>query len=191
MKYKDDGRDLVTVADFVALHVTFPFINAWVTYQIVYVASIALCAMCPDQGMPNSPNDWYFCQRYVTPDAARFYYILCVEPSKAAFLLIFIEMSIYITYYKDVMFSLLTLVNFVGMLIVSQEQLAQESVFADQASSSSYVAKTHQISNWLIVMVVLNVIWLVVTVITDFDSAFYRKAFVYKRRVDKALLKQR
>jgi hypothetical protein len=40
-------------------------------------------------------------------------------------------------------------------------------------------------------MVVLNVIWLVVTIFADFDSAFYRKAFVYKRRVDKALLKQK
>lgn len=45
--------------------------------------------------------------------------MLCVEPSKVAFFLILIEMSIYITYYKDVMFSLLTLVNFVGMLIIS------------------------------------------------------------------------
>lgn len=34
-------------------------------------------------------------------------------------MLIFVEMSLYLTYYKDVVFSLLTLVNFVGMLIVS------------------------------------------------------------------------
>lgn len=40
-------------------------------------------------------------------------------------------------------------------------------------------------------MVVFNVIWLIVTIFVDFDSVFYRKAFVYKRRVDKALLKQR
>jgi len=124
VKYKDDGRDLVTVADFVALHVTFPFINAWVSYQIVYVSSIALCAMCPDKGAKGSKDDWSFCKKYVTADTARFYYILCVQPSKAAFALIFVEMSLYLTYYKDVIFSLLTLVNFVGMLIVSYEQLS-------------------------------------------------------------------
>jgi hypothetical protein len=78
VKYKDDGRDLVTVADFVALHVTFPFINAWVSYQLVYVSMIALCAMCPDRGAEGSLDDWKFCKKYLTPDASRFYYILCV-----------------------------------------------------------------------------------------------------------------
>jgi hypothetical protein len=57
--------------------------------------------------------------------------------------------------------------------------------------NTSLQAKTKQIAGWLIAMVVLNVIWLVVTIFADFDSAFYRKAFVYKRRVDKALLKQK
>ena len=38
---------------------------------------------------------------------------------------------------------------------------------------------------------VMNVIWLVVTLVTDFDSAFYRKASVYKRRVDKAAAKRK
>ena len=31
-KYKDDGRDLVNMIDFVCIHCTFPAINAWVTY---------------------------------------------------------------------------------------------------------------------------------------------------------------
>jgi hypothetical protein len=38
-------------------------------------------------------------------------------------------------------------------------------------------------------MVTLNAVWLTVTLLSDFDSAFYRKAFVYKRRVEKALKK--
>jgi len=45
---------------------------------------------------------------------------MTVEPSKVAFVFIFVEMSIYLTYYKDVMFSLATLSNFVGMLIISK-----------------------------------------------------------------------
>jgi hypothetical protein len=32
VKYKDDGRDVVTVFDFISIHVTFSVINAWMTY---------------------------------------------------------------------------------------------------------------------------------------------------------------
>jgi len=110
--------------------------------------------------------------------------MMTVEPSKVAFMLIFVEMSIYITYYKDVMFSLVTLANFVGMLIVSREQETQEQKANGMAG---LLQTTKQIRVWLIVMVTLNSVWLVVTLLSDFDSAFYRKAFVYKRRVDKAL----
>lgn len=69
VKYKDDGRDVVTVADFISIHITFPFIHAWVSYQIVYVFMIALCAMCPDRGEEGSPNDWYFCFDVQTHDS--------------------------------------------------------------------------------------------------------------------------
>ena len=32
VKYKDDGRELVTISDFVTIQVCFPAINAWITY---------------------------------------------------------------------------------------------------------------------------------------------------------------
>ena len=32
VKYKDDGRDVVTMFDFISIHVTFSVINAWMTY---------------------------------------------------------------------------------------------------------------------------------------------------------------
>lgn len=32
LKYKDDGRDVVSVIDFITIHVTFPAINAWISY---------------------------------------------------------------------------------------------------------------------------------------------------------------
>jgi hypothetical protein len=119
VKYKDDGRDVVTMIDFLSIHVTFPYISAWVTYQIVYTASIALCALCPDEGSSISPNDMAFCAKFQTTDVKRFYYYLTVETSKVAFVLIFVEMSIYLTYYKDIVFSFTTLVNYTGMFIVS------------------------------------------------------------------------
>ena len=40
-------------------------------------------------------------------------------------------------------------------------------------------------------MVSLNSLWLLVTLITDYDCALYRKAFIYKRRVDRALKRQK
>ena len=123
VKYKDDGRDLVTGWDFVTIHVTFPFINAWVSYQIVYVATVAFCALCPDAGSANSVSDWYFCENYQTSDSTLFYYFLTAQISKVLFFLIFVEMSIYITYYKDVMYALVTLVDYVGMFVVCRMQL--------------------------------------------------------------------
>ena len=32
VKYKDDGRELVNMYDFITIQVTFPSINCWVTY---------------------------------------------------------------------------------------------------------------------------------------------------------------
>jgi len=42
-----------------------------------------------------------------------------VEPSIVFFIIIFVEMSIYITYFKDVVYATVTLMNFSGMLWVS------------------------------------------------------------------------
>ena len=36
VKYRDDGRELVSFVDFVTIHVTFPILNAWLTYQTLY-----------------------------------------------------------------------------------------------------------------------------------------------------------
>ena len=40
-----------------------------------------------------------------------------------AFILIFVEMGIFITYYKDVVFSTITLLNFCGMYYNSYKKL--------------------------------------------------------------------
>lgn len=32
VKYSDDGRELVSFVDFVTIHVTFPVLNAWLSY---------------------------------------------------------------------------------------------------------------------------------------------------------------
>ena len=52
-----------------------------------------------------------------------YYYEFLASTSWVAFLIILIEMSIYLTYYKDVIFSMVTLVEFAGMLHVNRLQL--------------------------------------------------------------------
>ena len=37
----------------------------------------------------------------------------------------------------------------------------------------------------------MTVIWVLVTLITDFQSVFYRKAIIYKRRIDTELEKRK
>ena len=46
VKYKDDGRDVVTVADFITIHVTFPVMNAWVTYQMYFSMIATITTIC-------------------------------------------------------------------------------------------------------------------------------------------------
>ena len=36
VKYKDDGRELVGIVEFITIHVTFPVINAWSSYIVAY-----------------------------------------------------------------------------------------------------------------------------------------------------------
>ena len=46
-----------------------------------------------------------------------------VFPSKIAFCVIFIEMAVFIAYYKDIIFSTITLINFCGMYYNSYKKL--------------------------------------------------------------------
>ena len=46
LKYKDDGRDVVSWLDFVTIHMTFPLINAWVSYQLYYCLMITITTAC-------------------------------------------------------------------------------------------------------------------------------------------------
>ena len=46
VKYKDDGRDIVSFLDFVTIHVTFPSINAWISYQLYYSVALTSTVVC-------------------------------------------------------------------------------------------------------------------------------------------------
>ena len=134
-----------------------------------------------------------------------------VTPSKVAFILIFVEMAIFITYYKDVIFAITTLTNFIGMYYTSQRKLPEadrhwffnhnkyralfsltEEQFAASDPTDGLPVKTDfnspkVIRNWLTGFMLLNIIFVVTTLVTDWRTCFYRKASQYKRRVDSAV----
>ncbi len=47
VKYKDDGRELVGIVEFITIHVTFPVLNAWISYQLAYQFIVLLAESCP------------------------------------------------------------------------------------------------------------------------------------------------
>ena len=122
-KYKDDGRDLVNMIDFISIHCTFPAMNAWISYQTLYVLFMTMAAICPNEYTDKEGDLLKICDSYKSLDKDLYYYVLMVSPSKIAFIVIFVEMAVFIAYYKDVVFSLITLVNFCGMYYNSYKKL--------------------------------------------------------------------
>ena len=209
-KYKDDGRDLVSGVDFVSIHCTFPAMNAWVTYQTLYVFLMTLSAVCPEKAQSWQKNlsyDW--CNKWQGLDENLYYYAMLVIPSKVCFILIFVEMAIFITYYKDVVFAFITFTNFCGMYYNSYKKLDDAdkhwiwSTRDDPAQSAEIKSLDHPllkasedhtdfnspqiIHNWLIGLVFFNLLWIAVTLVADWRTCFYRKAAQYKRRVETAI----
>jgi hypothetical protein len=48
-----------------------------------------------------------------------------------------------------------------------------------------------KICHWLTAFSIMNFVWILVTIITDYNSVFYRKAIIYKKRVDDELQSRR
>ena len=90
---------------------------------MLYVFFMTIAAVCPEQANPKAQNIAAWCSKYQTLDEDFYYYTMMVVPSKVAFVLIFTEMAIFITYYKDVVFAFITLVNFCGMYYNSYKKL--------------------------------------------------------------------
>lgn len=73
-----------------------------------------------------------------------------------------IEMCIYLAYFKDIIFSLVTLMNYVGLLLYqTQHKMFNQSIVT-----------------CLITMISMTGVFILFTLIHDYDKAFYLK---YKR----------
>ena len=96
IKYEDDGRDYVSFKEYLAIHVTFSILYSCLSYYVAYSISLFVKDFITKHN--------YFMLDYNTLNVLL---MLCFE----------VEMVIYLTYYKDVIFALITLTNFVGMYI--------------------------------------------------------------------------
>ena len=123
------------------------------------------------------------------------------------------EASINITYYKDCVFGSCILLNYIGMLWVNvrekdnlikfgngiTEAPTYSSVFSnDQSTKDIKLINTafkplnaDIICYWLMSFAVITLIFILVTLISDWNTVFYRKAIIYKRRVDDELASRR
>jgi hypothetical protein len=100
IKYKDDGRDYVSALEFLSIHMTFSILHSWVTYFTIFNFFQSI-----DQIIRlNSDSDII---QYVSVDVL----------AEICFFIILVEMCIYLAYYKDIIFSLATLINFVGIYV--------------------------------------------------------------------------
>ena len=129
LKYKDDGRDVVSFIDFVTIHGTFPAINAWISYQMYYYVTITVTTVCDTTYFDDLTTD--YCANYLAvrdkhdPHSNEtkylYFYSILVTPSLIAFALLFVESSINVTYYKDCVFALTSFFMFIGMYWVNRK----------------------------------------------------------------------
>lgn len=74
-------------------------------------------------------------------------------------LVMMIELCIYLAYYKDVIFATISLVNYVGMYIYNKE----------------FGYFQHYITNTLIAFISITSCFIFLTLLYDYDKAFYMK----------------
>ena len=116
-------------------------------------------------------------------------------------------MSINLTYFKDCVFAIVTFCNYFGMLWANFQYTSKKYIDPVYGSTSAHynewqytmepalsneeedtwkirVAKNADDTvNWLYGMMACTTVWIIVTLVTDCKSVFYRKAVVYRRMV--------
>jgi hypothetical protein len=136
IKYLDDGRDYVSIKEFFSVHCTFSVINSWTTYFLCYNLFVYLLKF----------NQFKLFDDYM---------------SVVVMILMVFESTIYLAYYKDVIFSLITLMNYIGMYLFNFD------------ARNENPPEALEVEKCQIVLIVLLSFFIVVTVLHDFDKVFY------------------
>lgn len=58
--YKDDGRDYVSIKEFIAIHVTFSILYSWISYLVLYtfISSIYILLNYDENSTINNENQF-------------------------------------------------------------------------------------------------------------------------------------
>ena len=149
IKYKDDGRDYVSIREFICIHMTFSILHAWLTYFLIFNIFQSIWVI------EKFETDWWdVVKKYLNLD-----YLAYIS-----FSIMFIEMSIFLANFKDVVFALVTLNCYLGMFLYTDNP---------------------QMNIPLIVFISVTGLFILITLAFDYDKAFYLKYrifyFQYKR----------
>lgn len=120
LKYKDDGRDVVSFIDFITIHGTFPAINSWISYNMYYYLTITVTTICDTAYFDHVTSS--YCSDFsdnTNVENYLYFYPILMTPSLIAMGLLFVETSINVTYYKDCVFALTNFLIFIGMYWVN------------------------------------------------------------------------
>lgn len=175
MKYKDDGREFVSVLEFITIHCTFPLMNAWVTEQLFYQISSLFIQTCPfSQRL--QPNYFWCAQGYIVQTRQQYQYSLFNWFAYVAYSVITCENLIYLAYYKDVIFSTAVILEYSSMYYWSKAYWSHQGK-ADQPLTNLQLM--------VIAMIVVNSVSCMTTLAFNYNSAFYLKARQLQRALDK------
>lgn len=122
VKYKDDGREIVSWYEYVTIHTTFPFINAWMTYTLFYQFTLVVLLECPYDN--RFDEDVHLVCHNGNPNAqskGEYQYNLLINYAKSFYLFILIESIYGLAYFKDIAFCFFVGVEYCGMFFFSKE----------------------------------------------------------------------
>jgi hypothetical protein len=104
--YKDDGRDLVTMREFICVNFTYSALHQWVTYMTVFTL---FKSTVDSLGLTEGSDS----------DSGKFDIVSIL--GVVSMTIMFLETSIYISYKKDILFSLMSLIDFIGIYVYNMK----------------------------------------------------------------------
>lgn len=173
VKYKDDGREIVSFMEFLTIHCTFPIINAWMSYNLAFEFIAVLSQYCPYTPLADAP-DWRFCGSHPEAKSEQaYYYSLFLNPAKVCYLILVCENLINLAYYKDIIFGLVVILEFAGIFYNSYNSSLKEGVDT---------TRQNKLQVWILFMLSICVALEISVLILNFRSAFYLKAQEFRNR---------
>jgi hypothetical protein len=97
-----------------------------------------------------------------------YYYSLFLEPAKIIYMLIILENVMYLAYYKDIIFGLCCVIEFIGIY--------HNAMTLNTGGGSKGKIDSSQINSWILSMLIICSVLEVFTFVFSFRSAFYIKA---------------